>query len=164
MTGSITRKAHKWWVVVIGSGLALSPVHNHWLTKLATNQKGETLFFLPAFGYLLLIMGAFGAVVAGLLATPTVPIGFIILTLAGVLAGQMTYRWRVDLLMTTVVTVLIALVGIWLGTLPFAASIVGWINSLAGDANGVLYGTPYGPMLWSVWLWGIFALFFCYLG
>ena len=33
------------------------PIHNLWLTELATNSKGETLFFLPAFGYLLLIMG-----------------------------------------------------------------------------------------------------------
>ena len=66
--------------------------------------------------------------------------------------------------MTTVVTVLIALVGIWLGTLPFFVNIVNGINSLAGDANGVLYNTPYGPMQWSVWLWGIGALVFCYLG
>jgi carbon starvation protein len=113
---------------------------------------------------LLLIMGAFGSIVAGLLATPQVPIGFIILTLAGVLAGQMTYRWRQDLLLTTVVTVLIALVGIWIGTLPFMGSIVTGINSLAGDENGVLYSTPYGPMTWATWLWGIGALIFCYLG
>lgn len=114
--------------------------------------------------YLLLIMGAFGAVVAGLLANPKVPIGFLILTLAGVLAGQMTYRWRQDLLLTTVVTVLIALVGIWVGTLPFAAGIASGINSLAGDENGVFYSTPYGPMTWGVWFWGIMALLFCYLG
>jgi len=45
------------WVILIGVGLALSPIHNLWLTELATNSQGETLFFLPAFGYLLLIMG-----------------------------------------------------------------------------------------------------------
>ncbi len=45
------------WAIVIGSGLALSPIHNQWLTNLATDSRGETLFFLPAFGYLLLIMG-----------------------------------------------------------------------------------------------------------
>ncbi|MEW5960182.1 MAG: carbon starvation CstA family protein [Chloroflexota bacterium] len=128
------------------------------------SPRARTLLLGFLYFYLLLIMGAFGAVVAGLLAGPTVPIGFIILTLAGVLAGQMTYRWRQDLLMTTVVTVLIALVGIWLGTLPFAANIVKGVNSLAGDENGVLYNTPYGPMQWSVWLWGIGALVFCYLG
>jgi carbon starvation protein len=129
---------------------------------ISPRARGLLLSFL--YFYLLLIMGAFGAVVAGLLANPKVPIGFIILTLAGILAGQMTYRWRQDLLLTTVVTVVIALVGIWIGTLPFAANIIGGINSLAGDANGVLYNTPYGPMNWSVWLWGIGALIFCYLG
>lgn len=46
------------WATVIGAGVALSPIHNQYLTNLLTNSKGETLFFLPAFGYLLLIMGA----------------------------------------------------------------------------------------------------------
>ena len=128
------------------------------------SPRARTLLLGFLYFYLLLIMGAFGSIVAGLLAGPTIPIGFIILTLAGVLAGQMTYRWRQDLLLTTVVTVLIALVGIWLGTLPFFVNIVKGINSLAGDENGVLYNTPYGPMQWSVWLWGIGALVFCYLG
>jgi hypothetical protein len=48
----------RFWVILIGTGLALSPIHNLWLTNLATSEQGETLFFLPAFGYLLLIMGA----------------------------------------------------------------------------------------------------------
>lgn len=47
----------RFWVILIGTGLALSPIHNLWLTNLATTEQGETLFFLPAFGYLLLIMG-----------------------------------------------------------------------------------------------------------
>ena len=47
----------RFWVLLIGTGLALSPIHNLWLTDLATTARGETLFFLPAFGYLLLIMG-----------------------------------------------------------------------------------------------------------
>jgi len=48
----------KGWGLAIGAGIALSPIHNQYLTHLATNSKGETLLFLPAFGYLLLIMGA----------------------------------------------------------------------------------------------------------
>lgn len=140
-------------------GMTLGGLSYKLISPRARNLLLGFLYF-----YLLLIMGAFGAVVAGLLANPAVPVGFLILTLAGVLAGQMTYRWRQDLLMTTVVTVLIALVGIWVGTLPFAQSIVNGINSIAGDESGVLYSTPYGPMKWSVWLWGIIALLFCYLG
>jgi carbon starvation protein len=129
---------------------------------ISPRSRGILLAFL--YFYLLLIMGAFGSVVAGLLANPAVPIGFIILTLAGVLAGQMTYRWKMDLLVTTVVTVLIALIGIWLGTTQFAQNIAMWVNGLAGGEGGVLYTTPYGPMTWAVFFWGIMALLFCYLG
>ena len=141
-------------------GLTMGGLSYKFISPRARNLLLGFLYF-----YLLLIMGAFGAIVAGLLANPAVPVGFIILTLAGVLAGQMTYRWRQDLLLTTVVTVLIALVGIWLGTQPFVTNYITQpINMLAGDKNGVLYNTPYGPMKWAVWLWGIGALVFCYLG
>lgn len=129
---------------------------------ISPRARGILLAFL--YFYLLLIMGAFGSIVAGLLASPAIPIGFIFLTLAGVLAGQMTYRWRVDLLVTTVVTVLLALAGIYLGTLPWAQNIVTAVNGVFGDDKGVLYNTPYGPMTWAVFFWGIIALLFCYLG
>lgn len=46
------------WAYLIGTGIALSPVHNVWLTSLTTNAKGETWFFLPQLGYLLLILGS----------------------------------------------------------------------------------------------------------
>jgi hypothetical protein len=39
-----------------------------------------------------------------------------------------------DMLVTTVVTVLIALVGIYLGTMPWAQIIVSGLNGLEGDA------------------------------
>jgi hypothetical protein len=53
-----TKSPSKWWSIIIGTGVALSPIHNQYLTNLLTNSKGETVFFLPAFGYLLLVMGA----------------------------------------------------------------------------------------------------------
>ena len=140
-------------------GLTMGGLSYKFISPRARNVLLGFLYF-----YLLLIMGAFGSIVAGLLANPKIPVGFLILTLAGVLAGQMTYRWRQDLLLTTVVTVLIALVGIWVGTLPVMTSIAAGINSIAGDENGVFYNTPYGPMTWGVWFWGIMALLFCYLG
>lgn len=48
--------------IVIGVGLALSPLHNQLLTELVTNG-GEVGFFLPAFGTALWLMGALGFVV-----------------------------------------------------------------------------------------------------
>lgn len=131
------------------------------------SPRARTLLLSFMYIYLLLIMGAFGAIVAPLLAGPTVPIGFLILVVAGVLAGQMTYRWRQDLVLTTVVSVGIALVGIWLGTTTFAQNIVKGINGLAGDpTTGVLFTRPlgYGPVTWATLFWAIVMLVFCYLG
>ncbi len=131
------------------------------------SPRARTLLLSFLYIYLLLIMGAFGAIVAPLLGGANVPFGFLIIVLAGVLAGQMTYRWKVDLLWTTVITVAIALVGAWVGTLPIFAGdkgVVAWINGLAGNAEGVLYATPYGPMKWSTFFWALIMMLFCYLG
>jgi carbon starvation protein len=69
---------------------------------------------------------------------------WLFLTIGGVLAGQMIYRWRVDILVTTIVTVAIALFGIWLGSVAPSNKIIG--DSLAN----------------SRWLWTIAAFVFCY--
>ena len=131
------------------------------------SPRARTLLLSFLYIYLLLIMGAFGAIVAPLLAGKTVALGFIILTIAGVLAGQMTYRWKQDLLLTTLVTVGIALVGIWFGTTAVAQNIVGWINGLAGaPETGVIFTRPlgYGDMTWANLFWAVVMLGFCYLG
>jgi carbon starvation protein len=138
-------------------GLTMGGLSYKLISPRARNILLSFLYF-----YLLLIMGAFGAICAALFSNPKVAFGFIILTLAGVLSGQMTYKWRKDLMVSTVVCVGLAVVGIWLGTTgPFQA-IVEAING--GKDSFVLFDTPYGPMKWSVFFWGIVVLFFCYLG
>ena len=124
------------------------------------SPRARTILLSFLYFYLLLIMGAFGAICAQLFSNPKVAFGFIILTLAGVLSGQMTYKWRKDLVLTTAVCVGVAVVGIWLGTKEPFMGIVNWINGL----DIVSYATPYGPMKWSVFFWGIVVLCFCYLG
>ena len=66
--------------------------------------------------YLLLLAGAFGGVVAGALTKlGSGPLALIFMGLAGFLAGQMIYKWRVNILVMTIVCVGLALVGIELG-------------------------------------------------
>lgn len=50
-------KSTKRWAYAIGAGMALSPIHNKYLTDLATNSKGEVTVFLPAIAFVILIMG-----------------------------------------------------------------------------------------------------------
>ncbi len=97
--------------------------------------------------YLLLIAGAFGnVVVSTAIGLKAAPMAWLLLTIGGILAGQMIYRWRKDIILTTVVTVVIALFGIWLGTLAPSDKIIG-----ASLAN-------------SRFLWAIAAFVFCYFG
>jgi len=112
--------------------------------------------------YLLMIMGAFGITVGfTLLTNPAVPLGVLIVTLAGILAGQMTYKWKQDIILTTVVTVVIALVGIWVGTLP---AVKNFFSALYGlDAKGK------SPILFlqvtrAGFIGSLLVLLFCYLG
>ncbi len=95
--------------------------------------------------YLLLIAGAFGnVVVSTAIGLKAAPMAWLFMTIGGVLAGQMIYRWKKDIILTTVVTVVIALVGIWVGTVAPSNVIIG--NSLA-DSRA---------------LWAIAAFVFCY--
>src|SRR6266545_2814680 len=135
------------------------------------SPRARSILLAFLYFYLLLIMAAFGGIVAGLMARAEVPIGFFILVLAGVLAGQMTYRWRQDLLLTTVVTVAIAIFGVWLGQTNFVKPLVSAINGVGGTtgADGtvaplVMWNIGYGPYSWPLFLWGILMLLFCYLG
>jgi len=95
--------------------------------------------------YLLLIAGAFGNIVVSTAITLKMsPMAWLFLTVAGVLAGQMIYRWKKDIILTTIVTVVIALIGIYVGTVAPSDKIIG-----ASLAN-------------SPALWAIATFVFCY--
>jgi carbon starvation protein len=126
------------------------------------SPRARNILLAFIYVYLLMIMGAFGIQVGFVLLTrPAVPLGVIILTLAGLLAGQMTYKWKQDIILTTVVTVVIALVGIWVGTLPAVKNFFAALYGL--DAEGK------SPILFlqvtrAGFIGSLLVLIFCYLG
>ena len=86
-------------------------------------------------------MGSFGVQVGfSLFTNPAVPIGVLLVILVGILAGQMTYKWKQDIILTSVITVVLAFLGIWIGTLPFAKN-CSWRLSWArpGAASPALF-------------------------
>jgi carbon starvation protein len=109
------------------------------------SPRARTILVSFIYFYLLLLAGAFGGVIAGaLIKLPSGPVAVIIMSLAGVLAGQMLYRWHINILVITVLTVAIALVGIKVGEM-FPTTVL--IGSLAK----------------SKFLWALFAVVFCYI-
>ncbi len=78
--------------------------------------RTRSILFVFIFFYLLLIAGAFiGILSAVLAARPDVPFGIIVLALMGLLAGQMMYRWKMDIILVTAIVVIGTLAALALG-------------------------------------------------
>src|SRR5512140_2584874 len=78
--------------------------------------RTRTILFVFIFFYLMLIAGAFVGILAAILsARPDVPFGIVMLALMGLLAGQMMYRWKMDLLVVTVLVVAVTIGAMVLG-------------------------------------------------
>ncbi len=123
------------------------------------SPRARTILLVFIYLYLLLIMGAFGKIVGyDLLTNPAVPLGVLFVIGVGLLAGQMTYRWKVDILVTSVVTTVLAFVGIWLGTL---APVQSFFTAISGGAESPLI---FGSVTWSKMLWSLVTLVICYFG
>nr|HID13031.1 carbon starvation protein A [Anaerolineae bacterium] len=116
---------------------------------ISPRARGILLVFI--YLYLLLIMGAFGQVIGiNFLSKPGVPFGVLSVILMGLLAGQMTYKWKQDIILTTVITVVVAFFGIWLGQTSLISGIFEGLNNALGAG---------GKYFWSI----VFAII-CYLG
>jgi carbon starvation protein len=110
------------------------------------SPRARTILLAFIYFYLLLLAGAFGGVIAGaLIKLQSGPVALVILALAGVLAGQMIYRWRVNILLITLVCVALALVGIYLGEILPSSTFLG--KTIAD----------------SKFTWGLFAVVFCFI-
>ncbi len=133
------------------------------------SPTSRTILLVFIFCYLLVIAGAFGNLVSGVLASrAAVPLGIIVLALAGLLGGQMLYRWKIGLGTTTLVTVGSAFVAIWLGTQDYISGPTGLITTLNKTLGTTALYTIPDPTLPTVYspsyiFWLLFALVFCYL-
>jgi len=115
------------------------------------SPRARNILLIFIYLYLLLIMGAFGKVIGQIfLAKPPVPFGILSVILMGLLAGQMTYRWRQDIVLTTAITVIVAFIGIWVGTLPAIQGIFAGLNNALGPGKD--------------YFWPIIFAIICYLG
>jgi carbon starvation protein len=115
--------------------------------------RTRSILFTFIFFYLLLVAGAFMGIMAALMAARAdVPLGIITLGVMGLLAGQMLYKWKMDLIMVTAIVVVVTILAMFLG--PFrAVNAEGALDLTAGPVsslfikfnaaiNGITGGTP----------------------
>lgn len=127
------------------------------------SPRSRSILITFIYFYLLLIMGAFGTQVGfGLLINPAVPVGVILVILVGLLAGQMTYRWKVDILITSVVAVILAFVGIWVGT---SAGVKGVVTGVLGITKDLSTGpTMFLAVTQAKLIGSLLVVAICYFG
>ena len=121
------------------------------------NPRVRTLLFVFIFFYLLLVAGAFVNLIAGVLTNPTVPLGIITLAVMGLLAGQMLYRWKMDLVAVTAITLIITLVAMAIGPLGMqqvkegdqVKTIQGPVGQVFGGFNAALDNLAGGKPLYT---------------
>ncbi len=129
------------------------------------SPRARNILLAFIYVYLLMIMGAFGIQVGfNLLTNPAVPLGVIMVILAGLLAGQMTYKWKQDIILTSVVTVIIALVGIWLGTLPAVKNVFSAFYGLRVVEGKTVSPTLFLDVTQARFFGSLMVIIFCYLG
>jgi carbon starvation protein len=123
------------------------------------SPRARNILLLFIYFYLLLIMGAFGKIVGyDLLTNPAAPLGVLLVIAIGLLAGQMTYKWKMDIILISVTTVVLAFVGIWLGTLQPVKEL---FTAISGGAKPpVIFGT----VTQAQFIWSLVALVICYFG
>ena len=98
-------------VAVRNDGNSLSAISHKLIAP-----RTRTILFIFIFFYLMLLAGAFVGILAAILsARPDVPFGIIMLALMGLLAGQMMYRWKMNLILVTAIVVAVTLGAMALG-------------------------------------------------
>jgi carbon starvation protein len=103
------------------------------------SPRSRMILLIFIYFYLWLIMGSFGVQVGfNLFTNVAVPLGVIIVILVGVLAGQMTYKWKMDIILTSVITVVLSFVGIYLSTLGPVKNFFTSLYAFTAGADGKL--------------------------
>ncbi len=130
------------------------------------NSTSRTVILIFIFIYLLIIMGQFGLLMSTLLSRENVSFGILFLVLAGFLAGLMIYRWRINLIVATLLSVMVALFGIWITSMPPLQDMVISFNQIIANQGSLnlpsFISTP--EMSWHSLIWLLILFAICYLG
>jgi len=123
------------------------------------SPRARTLISIFIYFNLMLSFGAFALMIAGTLTNPAGPLGIIIWVLMGLLTGQMLYKWKQSIIVTTLVTLVITLLGIFYFTsLPPVTALFKAISG--GDNPPIIFGTINQP----TFIWVMVTLVYCYFG
>jgi carbon starvation protein len=147
-------------VAVRNDGNSLSAIAHRLIAP-----RARVILFVFIFFYLLLLAGAFVGIMAGIFdPRADVPFGIFMLAIMGLVMGQMLYRWKMDLILVTLLAVGLTMGAMaWgargmttvKGTTPdgkpgVATVFAGPVNSLVDKLNSAINGITGGKALYTV--------------
>ena len=147
-------------VAVRNDGNSLSAIAHRLIAP-----RARVILFVFIFFYLLLLAGAFVGIMAGIFdPRADVPFGIFMLAVMGLLMGQMLYRWKMDLILVTVLAVGVTMVAMALGARgmkvvkgntpagkPAAAVVFGGpVNSAVDRLNNAINSLTGGKPMYTV--------------
>jgi carbon starvation protein len=147
-------------VAVRNDGNSLSAIAHRLIAP-----RARVILFVFIFFYLLLLAGAFVGIMAGIFdPRADVPFGIFMLAVMGLVMGQMLYRWKMDLILVTLLAV-----GLTMGAMAWGARgmtavkgttpdgkpatavvFAGPVNSLVDKLNGAINRLSGGQPLYTV--------------
>ena len=105
-------------VAVRNDGNSLSAIAHRLIAP-----RARVILFVFIFFYLLLLAGAFVGIMAGIFdPRADVPFGIFMLAIMGLLMGQMLYRWKMDLVLVTLLAVVVTLGSMAIGAKGIVAT------------------------------------------
>jgi carbon starvation protein len=130
------------------------------------NPTARSVILIFIFIYLLIILGQFGLLLSTLLGKENVLFSILFLVLAGFLAGLMIYRWRINLILTTLLSLLVAFLGFWVSSIPKIQNLVASINGIILDQGTLNLQSSFssGDISWYSMIWIVILFSICYLG
>jgi carbon starvation protein len=129
------------------------------------NSTSRTLIYIFLMAYLLIIISQFSILLSSLLSRDDTPFAIVLFVLVSIFAGFLIYRTRVNLVITSILSVAIAVIGIWAGSSAQFLGTLSQINKYFVDFGMVgSSGSFFGGLSWQL-LIALSAVFFiCYLG
>lgn len=129
------------------------------------NTKSRKVIYVFLLCYLLIIISQFGLLLTTLFSRVDMPFAIFFLVIAGLIAGYLIYRTRINLAISTVLPITIAMFGIWISTtIPFK-DVIGSINRyFTGLGQFGLSASILSNFSWHSLLWLLVVFAICYLG
>ncbi|MCJ7537396.1 MAG: carbon starvation CstA family protein [Anaerolineales bacterium] len=128
------------------------------------NSKSRTVILVFLLCYLLIIISQFGLLLATLMSREDMPFAIIFLVFAGFFAGFLIYRTRINLAIASLLSILIAVLGIWISSTNLFHNWVGFINQRIAELGQLsTSASTLEDFSWQSLIWILIIFAICYL-